>query len=123
MSIKLKQVFLRLTSALMLFCALPMVIWSVKLINNAALDFDFAGVGCFGAALLYVFSIVTALIGLRFAGRPHLYEWCRIFAYTQLIAGFMLIFLLLPYAVLTLPPLFILTILYLSFLGWTCKCK
>jgi len=109
---------LRISSALMLLCALPMLLWCLNLINNAALDYDYAGVGCFGAALVYAFSMVTAIAGLTFAGRPYRYGWCRILAYIQLAAGVLLIFPLYAYTVLTLPLLFILTILYLFGAGW-----
>ncbi|NLV16702.1 MAG: hypothetical protein GXY50_05815 [Syntrophomonadaceae bacterium] len=113
-----KRMLLRISSALMLLCALPMLLWCLNLINNAALDYDYAGVGCFGAALVYAFSMVTAIAGLTFAGRPYRYGWCRILAYIQLAAGVLLIFPLYAYTVLTLPLLFILTILYLFGAGW-----
>lgn len=109
---------LRISSALMLFCALPMMLWCLNLINIAALDYDYAGVGCFGAVLAYAFSMVTAIAGLSFAAQSHRYRWCRRLAYIQLAAGVLLIFPLCSYAALTLPPLFILTVLYLFGAGW-----
>lgn len=117
----LKPVFLRIFSVLMLICALPMLLWCLNLINNAALDYDYAGIGCFGAALVYAFSMVTAIAGLSFAGHPHRYNWCRTSAYIQLVAGAFLIFPLRAYTFLTLPPLFLLTALYLSATGWRNK--
>lgn len=117
MKAKSKQVLLRINSALMLLCAPPMVLWCLGLINKAALDYDYAGAGCFGAALVYAFSVVTAIAGLAFAGRPYRYGWCRVLAHIQLAAGVLLIFPLCSYAVLTLPPLFVLTILYLLLTG------
>ncbi|HZK02551.1 MAG TPA: hypothetical protein VFC96_06800 [Anaerovoracaceae bacterium] len=110
--------FFRINALLMFLCAPPMLLWCLNLIDNAAMDYDFAGVGCFAAALVYTFSMVTAIAGLSFAGQPYRYGWCRTLAYIQLIASILLIFLLLPYAALTLPPLFILTILYLFGIGW-----
>lgn len=44
--------------------------------------------------------------------------WCRILAYVQLVTGVLPVFPLLAYAVLTLLPLFILTILYLFGTGY-----
>ncbi|NLB18456.1 MAG: hypothetical protein GX825_06960 [Syntrophomonadaceae bacterium] len=116
-----KTVLLRISSALMLLVALPMLVWCLNLINNAALDYDYAGAGCFVAAIVYAFSMVTAIAGLSFAGRPYRYGWCRIVAYIQLAAGVLLIFPLQAYTILTLPPLFILTILYLFLVGWRIK--
>lgn len=115
-----KKAFLRVVSALMLICALPMLLWCLGLINNAATDstFPYAGLGCFLGVLLYAFSIVTAIGGLVFARRPNRYGWCRMLAYVQLAAAVMLLVPLGPYGVLTLPPLFILTILYLFGVGW-----
>ena len=118
MKAKSKRILLRIISALMLLCALPMVLWCLGLINKAALDYDYAGAGCFGTALVYAFSVVTAIAGLTLAGRPPRYGWCRVLAYIQLAAAVMLIFPLCPYAILTLPPLFVLTILYLFSIGW-----
>ena len=117
----LKPALLRIFSVLMLLCALPMLLWCLNLINNAALDYDYAGIGCFGAALLYAFSMVTAIAGLTFAGQPYRYRWCRTLAYIQLAAGVLLIFLLRAYTILTLPPLFLLTGLYLFGTGWRRK--
>jgi hypothetical protein len=104
----------------MLLAALPMLLWCLGLINNAALDRDFscAGVGCFASGITYVFSMVPAIAGLVFAGQRHRYRWCRGLGYIQLAAGVLLLVPLGPYAALTLPPLFILTILYLFGVGW-----
>jgi uncharacterized membrane protein len=95
-----------------------MLLWCWGLINNAALDYDYAGVGCFVAGIVYVFSMVTAMAGLVFAGQFYRYGWCRTLAYIQLVAGVLLILPLLAYAVLTLPPLFLVTVLYLFGVGW-----
>jgi uncharacterized membrane protein YoaK (UPF0700 family) len=116
-----KRVLLRVVSVLMLICVLPMLLWCLNLIDNAALDYDYAGAGCFGAAMVYAFSMVTAMAGLAFAGRTHRYGWCRILAYIQLAVGLLLVFPLWAYAALTLPPLFVLTILYLFGVGWRKK--
>lgn len=121
MTSKTKQILLRIMSSLMLIIALPMLLWCLNLINNAALDYDYAGLGCFVAGMAYVFSMVTAIAGLTFASRPNRYYWCRILAYIQLAAGILLISPLLAYAILTLPPLFILTIAYLFLVGWRNK--
>lgn len=59
-----KRVLLRVVSVLMLICALPMLLWCLNLIDNASMDYDYAGAGCFGAAMVYAFSMVTAIAGL-----------------------------------------------------------
>ncbi len=117
MKTKLKTILVQISSLLMLVCALPMMLWCLNLINNAALDYEYAGAGCFGAAMVYVFSMVTGIAGLSFSKKTYRYGWCRALAYIQTAAGIVLIIPLLPYAVLTLPPLFILTIFYLLALG------
>ena len=106
----------------MLLIAMPMFLWCLQLIDNAALDFAYAGAGCFAAGITYIFSMVTAIAGLAFAGKPHRYRWCRILAYIQLAAGILLIVPLRSYAALTLPPLFLLTVLYLFGVGWRERC-
>lgn len=124
MNIKPKRILLQISSVLMLLVALPMMRWCWGLINQAALDhdYDYAGVGCFMAGIAYIFSMVTAIAGLAFAGKPHRYRWCRILAYIQLAAGGILFVPLLSYAVLILPPLFLLTLLYLFGVGWRERC-
>lgn len=117
----IKQIILRIVSVLMLLIALPMLMWCWHLINNAALEYDYAGLGCFITGLVYTFSMVTAIVGLTFAGKPYRYGWCRAFAYIQLAAGLLLILPLNSYALITLPPLLILSILYLSLIGWRNK--
>lgn len=110
---------LRISSVLMLLAALPMLLWCLSLINNAALDntFTYAGVGCFAAGIAYIFSMVTAIAGLVFAGRHHRYRWCRVLGYIQLASGMLLFIPLGPYVVVTLPPFFFLTVLYLFGVG------
>lgn len=113
-----KSALLRLISFMMFIFALPMMVWCLGLINAAALDYPFAGVGCFGSALLYVYSMVTAITGISFAKKQHYYKWCRTLAYIQLIIGTLLIIPLHAYTFLTLPPLFVFTIFYLFATGW-----
>ena len=113
-----KRILLRIASVLMLAAALPMLLWCFQLIDNAALDYDYAGAGCFAAGITYIFSMVTAIAGLAFAGKPHQHRWCRILGLIQLAAGVILIVPLLTYTALTLPPLFLLTVLYLFGVGW-----
>ena len=110
--------FLRVASMLMLLAALPMLLWCLHLIDNAALDYAYAGAGCFAAGIAYIFSMVTAIAGLAFAGRLHRHRWCRTLGFIQLAAGVLLIVPLRSYAALTLTPLFLLTILYLFGVGW-----
>jgi hypothetical protein len=121
MDSKLKRTVLRISSVLMLLAALPMMLWCWNLIDTAALDYTYAGVGCFVAGITYIFSMVTAIAGLAFAGRFYRYRWCRTLGYIQLAAGVLLIIPLLPYAALTLPPLFLVTVLYLIGVGWRAK--
>jgi predicted membrane channel-forming protein YqfA (hemolysin III family) len=90
----------------------------LNLIDNAALDYTYAGAGCFAAGIMYIFSMVTAIAGLAFAGRHHRYRWCRTLAYIQLAAGVLLFVPLRSYAALTLPPLFLLIVLYLFGVSW-----
>ena len=122
MNRKPKRALLRVSSLLMLLAALPMLLWCLNLIDNAALDYTYAGAGCFAAGIAYIFSMVTAIAGLAFAGKPHRYRWCRILAYIQLASGILLIVPLRSYAALTLPPLFLLTVLYLLGVGWRERC-
>lgn len=117
MRTKLKTILVQISSLLMLVCALPMMLWCLKLINNAALDYEYAGAGCFGAAMVYVFSMVTGIAGLSFSKKTYRYGWCRALAYIQTTAGIVLILPLQAYSMLTLPPLFTLTIFYLLTLG------
>ena len=118
MNRKPKRVILRVSSLLMLLAALPMLLWCLNLIDNAALDYTYAGAGCFAPGITYIFSMVTAIAGLAFAGRHYRYCWCRTLGYIQLAAGILLIVPLHSYTALTLPPLFLLTVLYLFGVGW-----
>ena len=118
MNRKPKRVLLRVSSLLMLLAALPMLLWCLNLIDNAALDYTYAGAGCFAAGIAYIFSMVTAIAGLAFAGRHYRYRWCRTLGYIQLAAGVLLVYSLRSYAALTLPPLFLSTVLYLVGVGW-----
>ena len=122
MNSKPKRILLRISSLLMLLAALPMLLWCLNLIDNAALDYTYAGAGCFAAGIAYSFSMVTAIAGLAFAIKPYRHRWCRTLGLIQLAAGVLLIVPLLSYAVLTLPPLFLLTLLYLFGVGWREKC-
>ena len=118
MNSKPKRILLRISSVLMLLAALPMLLWCLNLIDNAALDYTYAGAGCFAAGIAYIFSMVTAIAGLAFAERLHRHHWCRTLGYIQLAAGVLLFVPLRSYAALILPPLFLLTILYLFGVGW-----
>ena len=68
---KPKRTLLRISSVLMLLAALPMLLWCLNLIDSAALDYTYAGAGCFAAAIIYAFSVVTAIAGLAFARQFH----------------------------------------------------
>lgn len=118
MNSKPKRVLLRVSSVLMLLAALPMLLWCLNLIDNAALDYTYAGAGCFAAGIVYIFSMVTAIAGLAFAGRLHRHRWCRTLGLIQLAVGALLIVPLRTYAALTLPPLFLFTILYMFGVEW-----
>lgn len=117
MSADKKPALLIISSVIMLLTAIPLLLWCLNLINSASVDmspgYTYAGAGCFAAAIVYAFSMVTAMAGLAFAGRPYRHRWCRMLAYIQLATGVILIFPLGAYAALTMPPLLILTILYL----------
>lgn len=47
-----KRILLRISSILMLLCAPPMLLWCLHLIDNAALDYEYAGAGCFVAGIV-----------------------------------------------------------------------
>jgi hypothetical protein len=113
-----RRIFLRIISALMLLAAVPMFFLCWSLINGAALDKDFAyaGAGCFAAGIVYIFSVPTAVAGLVFAGHRH--RVCRVIGYIQLAAAALLVVPLGAYIVLTLPPLILLTVLYMFGVGW-----
>ncbi|HFI0408990.1 TPA: hypothetical protein ACGOX2_000827 [Streptococcus suis] len=68
MNRKPKRVILRVSSLLMLLAALPMLLWCLNLIDNAALDYTYAGAGCFAAGIAYIFSMVTAIAGWPLQG-------------------------------------------------------
>jgi uncharacterized membrane protein HdeD (DUF308 family) len=112
-----KPLLLVISSVLMLICAIPLMLWCFSLIDSASVDrmpgYTYAGAGCFAAAMVYVFSMVTAVAGLVFAKTPHRRHWCRTLALIQLTAGVMLAIPMRAYAALTLPLLLILTVLYL----------
>lgn len=118
MNSKPKLVLIKISSILMLLVAMPMFLWCLQLIDNAALDYTYAGAGCFAAGIAYIFSMVTAIAGLAFAGRYHRYRWCRTLGLIQLVVGVLLVFPLRSYTVLTLPPLMLVTALYLYGVGW-----
>ena len=118
MNSKPKLVLIKISSILMLLVAMPMFLWCLQLIDNAALDYTYAGAGCFAAGIAYIFSMVTAIAGLAFAGRYHQYRWCRTLGLIQLVVGVLLVFPLRSYTVLTLPPLMLVTALYLYGVGW-----
>lgn len=118
---KMRIVFTRIVSMIMLICSLPMMWWCLNLIDNAALEYTYGGAGCFAAAMLYIFSIVTAIAGLRCARKSCKYSWCRTFGYIQLIAGVLLLLPLQFYVAITTPPLVLLTALYLFCVGWRGK--
>lgn len=86
MNSKTKRALLHISSVLMLLIAMPMFLWYLHLIDNAALDYEYAGAGCFVAGIVYIFSIVTAIAGLALqggttdiagAGRSVLSNWRR----------------------------------------------
>lgn len=108
-----KRVLLVVISILMIILAIPMTMWCLSLINSAALEYTYAGVGCFAASILYLFSILTAIVGLVCAKKPTSLRWCRFFGYIQMLVIIISIIPLNAYAVITIPPLLILTILYL----------
>lgn len=109
-----RSFILRISSGIMLAMALPMMLWCLSLIDQAALDHTYAGAGCFALAMVYVFSMVTAIAGLVFAKRPYYYRWCRIMGYLQLAAMLILIWPMQAYSVLTMPPLITVTGFYLA---------
>ncbi|WP_025435326.1 hypothetical protein [Peptoclostridium acidaminophilum] len=114
----IKKVILLVASLLMMLSAPFMLLRCLDIINFASADYKYAGLGCFWAAMTYAFSMVTAIAGLVFAKQSYRHHWCRVLAYMQLAAGIILVFPLNVYAIPTLSPLFVLTILYLFGTGW-----
>lgn len=112
-----KPLLLIISSILMLICAVPSALWCLTLIDGASVSrasgYTYAGAGCFAMMFVYTFSMITAIAGLTFAKTPYRWHWCRAMALIQLVAGIILIIPMRGYAVLTLPPLLILTVLYL----------
>jgi len=68
MNSKTKRALLHISSVLMLLIAMPMFLWCLQLIDNAALDYAYAGAGCFAAGITYIFSMVTAIAGWPLQG-------------------------------------------------------
>ncbi len=127
-----KRIVMRIISALMLICALPMCLLCFSLMFTAQTNYHDgvaspepvnAAFGGLAMAVVYVFTLVTAISGLVFAAKPHRYGWCRTMAYLQLGAGLLLIFPLEYYAVIALPPLLVLTVPLLCCTGWRKKLK
>lgn len=112
-----KPLLLVISSALMLVIAIPMLMWCFTLIDGASVDitpgYTYAGVGCFIAGIVYTFSMLTAIAGLSLMKKPYCWYLCRPLAFAQLIVGVILFIPMRAYAVLTLPPLLVLTMLYL----------
>lgn len=100
------------TSILMLIFSIPMAVFSSFWISYAAMEFTYGGVGCLIMAVIYLFSAVTAVIGLIESGKPDR-RLGRTFAWIQLGASLADIVLMLGYAVFLLPPILLDTILFL----------
>lgn len=112
-----KPLLLIVSSVLMLVVAIPMIMWCLTLTDSASVDttygYTYAGLGCFTAGIVYTFSMVTAIAGLSLAKKPYRWRLCRPLAFTQLTVGVILFVPMRAYAVLTLPPLLVLSMLYL----------
>ena len=104
---------LKISSILMIIFAIPMAALSMVFLDSASREFTYAGLGCLIMAIIYLFSIITGILGLVFSKKENK-KACKIFGWIQLIASVSNIFLLLGYAVFLLPPIAILTILYLT---------
>ena len=97
-------------SAVILLMAVPMALWCLSLVNQAAVDTEYrnAGIGCVMAVVIYLLSIplgIAGLIGVKKGNR----KAARILALI-LLAGMPAAFVfLLPYFVMTLLPLFVFT--------------
>ncbi|HBT19401.1 MAG TPA: hypothetical protein DEA52_05030 [Clostridiaceae bacterium] len=104
-----------IASWIMLISALPMMVWCLDLVNTASVDKDYtyAGVGVFAASILYVFSMVTAIAGLSFHNQGYRLKWCIYMGGFQLGIALGLFFLLWGYTVVTLPPLYFTTSVYI----------
>ena len=112
-----KRVLLIVVSCLMIPVGLLMTFFLVTQINHLANishrpGETYAALGAFLAAILYLFSLVTAVFGFVFAARPSA-KVCRIFGWVQMSAALLLIVPLLAYAFIFLPPMWLLTLLYL----------
>lgn len=118
MKSKPQKALLMVSSILMLLATMPMMMWCLELIRTTTLNNDYSAFGLSITGIVYVFSMITAIAGLVFVKKPHRYLWCRVLGYIQLIAGVLLIVPIHIYTVLALPPLFLLTVLYLFGVGW-----
>lgn len=112
-----KPLLLVISSSLMLIIAIPMMMWCFTIIDSASVDitpgYSYAGVGCFIAGIAYTFSMLTAIAGLSLAKKPYRWYLCRPLAFAQLVVGIILFIPMRAYAVLTLPPLLVLSMLYI----------
>ncbi len=112
-----KRVLLLIISILMIPTAILMALFLVTQINSISEQTHlpgqgYTGYGAAAAIILYLCSIVTAILGLIFMGKRSA-KVCRAAGWVQLAISLALIFPLREYAVLFLPPLWLLTVLYL----------
>ncbi len=107
------------SSTLMLLCAAPMAAWCVGYPANTSVAGAFVPSSHAAqiAAVVYGFSVVTALLGLS-AGHGSLsLAWPRGLAWSQLAASALLVVVLHDRHLLVLAPLAVLTILLIYAMG------
>ena len=91
---------------------IPFVFWCLLFLDHASLNSEWGGVGCFVMMCIYLFSMITGILGIVFfKKRSRIIP--RIFAYLQLAAMAVDLFFLREYAVFVATPLLVLTVIYL----------
>ena len=112
-----KRILLPVVSILMIPAAVLMALFLTTQVNSIAVQTHlpgqaYAGYGTVAAILLYLCSVVTAVLGLIFVGKRSA-RVCRIAGWVQLGVSLALILPLLAYAALFLAPMWLETVLYL----------
>ena len=111
------RVLLCTSSLFMLILALPLTWWTFNM-GLTASPYDMPGdslatLGCCVGAAAYVWSLPVAIIGLCALKKPHRWNWCRVLGWVCVALLVACVVMQRAYFVLTMPPLVLLTALYL----------
>ena len=112
-----KRTVLQIASIVMLIIAVPMAVFLFLQINPMADQSHLPGLGyvAYGtliAAILYLLSIVTAVLGLKGSKSGNL-KPCRTAGFIQLFLALALLIPLKEYSVIYLTPILLVTFVYL----------